>query len=242
MKIIISPSKTMKACNKRLDLVTKPLFIHQALELVKTVETLSNEEIKKAFEVSNKIAIETKDYFEHFQKEGYTQAIYSYTGVQYKALDFEGIQNKQYLIDHLCILSGLYGFVLPTDLISLYRYDFLNNPYPGSLYQFWSNLVYNEIIKNNETILNLASLEYAKLIEPFLTEKNKMINVYFYTKKQGSLKEVSVTVKKARGLIVHYMAENNIQEIEKIKEFNLLGFHYSKDLSNEFQYVFIQEE
>ena len=66
-----------------------------------------------------------------------------------------------------------------------------------------------------------------------------MINIYFYTKVNSKLKEISVTVKKARGLFVRFMAINKINDIENLKLFNELGFKYDENLSENNNIVFV---
>ena len=47
----------------------------------------------------------------------------------------------------------------------------------------------------------------------------------------GRIKEKGVYVKMARGEMVRYMAENDIEDLDKIKEFDRLGFKYKDSLS-----------
>ena len=44
----------------------------------------------------------------------------------------------------------------------------------------------------------------------------------------------------ARGLMVRYLAENNITDIEKVKNFNEHGFSYSKEHSKPNEFVFLK--
>ena len=45
----------------------------------------------------------------------------------------------------------------------------------------------------------------------------------------------------ARGYMVRYMAENNVQDIEGIKSFDSMGYSFNRDLSSDDEFVFIQE-
>ena len=45
----------------------------------------------------------------------------------------------------------------------------------------------------------------------------------------------------ARGEMVRFLAENKIEVPEDIKNFNRLGFKYSKELSNDTKYIFLKE-
>ena len=42
----------------------------------------------------------------------------------------------------------------------------------------------------------------------------------------------------ARGEMVRFMAKNRVRDINEIKEFNILGFCYRDDLSNDNKIVF----
>lgn len=43
----------------------------------------------------------------------------------------------------------------------------------------------------------------------------------------------------ARGLMVRYLAENQIENVEKIKNFSELNFSYSEEHSTEKEFVFL---
>ena len=42
----------------------------------------------------------------------------------------------------------------------------------------------------------------------------------------------------ARGEMVRYMAEKNIQKPEQLYDFNSMGYHFREDLSSDSEYVF----
>ena len=86
---------------------------------------------------------------------------------------------------------------------------------------------------------NLASKEYSKAIEKYLTSRDGFITVEFCQLKDGKLKQKATLAKMARGEMVRFMAENKIQEPEGIKEFHELGFAYKKELSNDKKYIFV---
>ena len=50
-----------------------------------------------------------------------------------------------------------------------------------------------------------------------------------------------VYAKMARGEMVRYMAEHNVQQPEEMKGFDRLGYAFREDLSGEREYVFIKE-
>ena len=56
------------------------------------------------------------------------------------------------------------------------------------------------------------------------------------------LKEKGVKCKMARGEIVRYMAENNVQSPEELKKFRRQGYAYRDDLSSDDRFVFVQKK
>lgn len=232
MKIIISPSKGMKKDPIKSNVYNEPLFLDKAYYLANEIKGFSITEIESSFKINNSLANDVYNYYQCFQINT-AHSINMYDGVAFKALDYQSLNDnmKNYLNDRLYILSALYGILRPNDSISIYRLDFINNPFEINLYKYW------DIIKDyfsNELVINLASKEYSKMLN-----KKNMIDIYFYTKIGDKLKEISVTVKKARGLFVRFMAINQIEDIKKIKLFNELGFKYNDELSKENKIVFI---
>ena len=78
----------------------------------------------------------------------------------------------------------------------------------------------NELYKENDVVLNLASNEYSKCIKPYLNDNRKMITCVFAQKMNGKLKTKPTEAKMCRGYMVRYMAERNIQDLEEIKKFD----------------------
>ena len=100
---------------------------------------------------------------------------------------------------------------------------------PFSLYDFWKDALAQAL--DDEIILNLASEEYAKCIRPY----KPLIDVRFL---DVDGKEKGVYVKMARGEMVRYMAENNIERVEDIRHFDRQNFAFCPERSNSRLYVF----
>ena len=151
-------------------------------------------------------------------------------------------QQLDYLNNNLYIISAMYGLLKPFDSINLYRLEMnsvINYNIHSSLYTFWSDKIYKELFKNNDTIINLASKEYFDVIKKHLTKNDKVINIIFGEYKDGKVITKATIAKMARGSMVRFMVENNITDIENIKLFNELNFEYKKDLSDDTNFVFI---
>ena len=105
----------------------------------------------------------------------------------------------------------------------------------GSLYSFWKDKLANSL---EESILNLASEEYAKCIRKY----KPLIDVRFCDEDNGKLKEKGVYAKMARGCMVSYMARNNVENIEELYDFHELGYYFSKTHSTETLLTYIKRD
>ena len=56
----------------------------------------------------------------------------------------------------------------------------------------------------------------------------------------SKIKVKATEAKMARGLMIRYLAENNITDIEKVKDFKELGFSYSEEHSKPNEFVFLK--
>ena len=162
MKIIISPSKGMNINITENDSYNKPMFLDEANYLANIIKKLSIDELSSYFKINKKLAYEVYNYYQQFNNKIFP-AIKLYDGVAYRALDYQSLDDdmKCYLNDRLLILSALYGILRPNDSISLYRLDFINNPFDFNLYKYW-DIINNYFSK--ELIINLASKEYSKML------------------------------------------------------------------------------
>lgn len=110
-------------------------------------------------------------------------------------------------------------------------------------------------------ILNLASKEYAKCIEKYLPKDKILreqilwqgelrelsfpihyIQCGFYEKEGEKLVQKGVYAKMARGEMVRFLAENNIEKVEEIKGFKGLDFYFEESLSSEDSLIFLRRE
>ena len=107
---------------------------------------------------------------------------------------------------------------------------------------FIENLLKSEKTQENPvTIINLASEEYSKTISKYIKDGVKYITITFADLINDKLIEKGTKCKMARGEMVRYMAENNIEDPEDIKNFNRLNYVYSPQHSTDNNIVFIQK-
>jgi cytoplasmic iron level regulating protein YaaA (DUF328/UPF0246 family) len=95
----------------------------------------------------------------------------------------------------------------------------------------------NEELLEDELFINLASSEYFKSVNQKVL-KVPMITPVFKELKNGDYKVIMTFAKKARGLMVRYLLENNITTIEGLKGFNGENYRFSTALSSKTELVF----
>ena len=90
---------------------------------------------------------------------------------------------------------------------------------------------------DGELLINLASSEYFKAV-PKKILKNQMTTPIFKELKNGEYKIVMTYAKRARGLMVRYIIDNNVNSLEELKGFNVEGYGFSEALSTDSEFVF----
>lgn len=239
MKIIFAPSKEMNLINGEEKSV---IFSKNTEAIISVIKSLDDAELKKLYKVSDRVLLEIKSYIENLDKKIAYKALDLYKGMAYKNLNVTNLSKEAltYLNDHLLILSAFYGPINPNTYIKPYRLDFNTaiKVEEKTLKNLWKE-DYNKKFKEGEIILNLASNEFSSLID----RKNFIFYDFeFYENKDGKLKSHSTISKKARGLMLRYLACNRVIDIEIIKNFDLDSYKYREDLSEEFKIVFVKEQ
>ncbi len=246
MKIIISPAKKMEECQDIFVPGDFPMYLSWTKQLYELLKSMTEEELKPLFKANAQI---TRQNFERYQTmdlmRALTPALLSYVGIQYQYMAPKLFSNEEweYVNGCLRILSGFYGILKPSDRVTPYRLEMQTKLSAGGkkdLYEFWGRKLYDAI--GDSVIINLASREYSRAIEPYLTCADRFVTCIFGEYKEDKVKVKATEAKMARGEMVRYMAQNRIKQPENIKKFDRLGYRYSEALSVEDTYIFIKEE
>lgn len=247
MKIIISPARSMQVDLDSLPYQTMPLYLTETAQILKWMRTLSYDELHRLWwNCSTKIALQNYHWLQKMDlRHDLTPAILAFTGLQYKYMAPAVFSEREftYINEHLRILSGFYGLLRPFDGIVPYRLGMGDRATvcgTANLYDFWGDKLYHALFDEREIVINLASKEYEKAIRPYLTPQDRLITCQFCTIVNNRIKQQTTRAKMARGNMVRYLAENNVQTIEKIKKFIVGGYHYRDDLSSRDCLVFQQ--
>ena len=149
-----------------------------------------------------------------------------------------------YVEEHLRILSGFYGLLRPFDGVTPYRLEMqakLQICEAKDLYGFWGNAIADSLFGESHCILNLASREYSRSVSPYLPGGASLIPCVFAERKGGKLIEKGTMCKMARGEMVRYMAENQIEDPEQIKAVDRLDFRFDQTRSHDNVFVFLRD-
>lgn len=247
MKIIVSPAKKMRSEVDGVDARSIPVFLEQSRQLAAHLKTLSLEELRRLLGCNDALA---RLNYERYQRMDLDQkgepALLSYEGIQYQYMAPSVFEDAQfaYAQEHLRILSGLYGVLKPLDGIVPYRLEMqarLRTDFCTSLYDFWGPLLYEELTKDENVILNLASAEYSRCISRYVEVPIRMVDVIFAEQQpDGALREKGVYVKMARGEMVRYLCENQVSDVEEIRQFDRMRYHFDPSRSDAHRYVFVR--
>ena len=248
MKIIISPAKKMNVDTDTFAPMGLPVFLSRTKELMYYMKGLSYEEAKMLWSCNDKIAAQNFERYAQMDLErGLTPAILSYEGIQYQYMSPMVFSETalDYVQKNLRILSGFYGIVKPFDGVTPYRLEMQAKASIGGfkdLYEYWGDSLYQELTSDGEhLILNLASKEYSKCIEKYLGENDLFVTCVFGEEIDGKVVQKGTLAKMARGEMVRFLAENEIDSLEGVKNFHGLGYEFSEELSGEKEYIFIKK-
>lgn len=254
MKILLSPAKIMTDHSEaHWSKSTLPLFLNQSEELMSVLRDLNVGELEKLMKISGNLAEINYERFHVWEaKPGKNQSLQSalaYRGDVYRGLDADSISEsgQDYLNENAFIFSGLYGLLRPSDRIMPYRLSMgipLKVQSHKNLYEFWEDTpadFLNSKLKKGEPLLNLASKEYSKTLEG-KELKSPLTEVEFLDFKDRVLKPLMSSLKKARGMLTRFCAEQGIEKLEEVKGFNGGGYIFDDNLSEENRLVFVRQK
>jgi hypothetical protein len=256
MLTIISPAKTLDFESPALtDEFTQPAHLTQSRKLMRRLRELSAPDLSKLMNVSSNIAdlnVErNRRWKTPFTADNAKQALFAFKGDVYIGLDAESMtsDNIRFAQKHLRMLSGLYGLLRPLDLMQAYRLEMgsrLSTDQGSNLYQFWDMRITKALNAelrqmDSRVLINLASIEYYKSIRA-KSIKGQIVTPIFKDYHQDRYQVIGFFAKKARGLMARYIIDQQITQVESIKQFNGEGYAYNPSLSNEREWVFTRNQ
>ena len=233
MKIIIADAKSLKEKHFPIEKQT-PLFFNKAESLKKQLKELDIDQIHDLMKISFK---QSSIIYDYFHNEETFAALNLFNGVVFKQLDLKNYQKEEwdYLDKHLLINSPLYGILRYNDAVNYHRLEMKHKLNEINLYQYWQKEI-NNYLKNDDVILSLITKEYDKIFDL------PIIQLDFVIRNGHTFKRNAVYLKKARGMMLNYLIEHHIEDIEQIKEIVIDDYHFSEDDSNDDHWVFIKND
>ncbi|MFT5859067.1 MAG: cytoplasmic iron level regulating protein YaaA (DUF328/UPF0246 family) [Flavobacteriaceae bacterium] len=250
MKVLLSPAKALDMSREIAPTEASiPIFIEESELLAKKMSKFSSRKIGEMMSLSKDLSDLNFGRYQTWQPEvelngenNYAAA--AFNGEVYRGFDVETLSESKMKIaqQKVRILSGLYGILKPFDVIYPYRLEmgtkWAVTPKKTSLYKFWGTKISDSLnAEGDDVIVNLASIEYFKAVDRKAL-KADVITPLFKEFKNGEYKVVMVFAKKARGSMARYIVDNNIDNVEELKGFDISGYRYDENLSSKLEWIF----
>jgi cytoplasmic iron level regulating protein YaaA (DUF328/UPF0246 family) len=248
--IVLSPSKKQNPISLASTLShSKPIRLADTHKIIAYLKQLSIPELQKMMSLSSNLAEKTFEQIQVFSTSKHFKRMYPalslYHGDSFLKLNAAELTPKDldWAQARLRVLSGLYGALRPLDAIQPYRLDIttrLDIQRSGNLVDFWKKKVSEDLNQlAPDHIINLASIEYSKLLDEHYLEA-PIVNIAFRTLKNGVPQNIGLYAKQARGAMARYLIQNQIDTLEQLRQIKLGEYLYAPELSSELEIFFIQ--
>lgn len=250
MLIVLSPAKSLDLeTPPTTSLHSTPDFLDHSAQLIERMRQFSPAEVGSLMGISDALSSLNVARYASWTPEltEARQAIMAFNGDVYAGFEARTLQPGQldYAQSRVRILSGLYGLLRPLDLIHPHRLEMgtrLSTARGKDLYAFWGDTITDALNRTAgeqgaKVLVNLASEEYFKSVRPRqLTVP--VITPVFEDWKNGKYKIISFYAKRARGMLARYAAVNGVRDPEQLKQFDVDGYGFVPDASNDTSWVF----
>ncbi|WP_196157993.1 peroxide stress protein YaaA [Reinekea sp. G2M2-21] len=253
---VISPAKTLDfETDSPVDDVSDYRFADEAQSLIDELKAKSCADIAQLMSLSEKLAALNVERYQQWRPvmtaANSKQALFAFKGDVYTGLSAYTLTKPQIIQAQrkVRILSGLYGLLRPLDTIQPYRLEMgtkLSNSRGQNLYEFWGNRItdlLNQDVAESDAdyLINLASQEYFRAVDTKQLAV-PVITPVFLDEKNGNYKIISFFAKKARGLMIRYILDNQPTSLKALKAFDYAGYSFSAADSDQWNWVFKRKQ
>jgi hypothetical protein len=228
-----------------------PLFARQSAELVAVLREKSPQQIAQLMKLSDALASLNVARYAAWRPRhaaaNSRQAVLAFDGDVYGGLAARTLQPDEldWLQQHVCILSGLYGVLRPLDRMQPYRLEMgtrLATARGDTLYQFWGTRISDHLNQRlaadaSPVLVNLASQEYFRAVDRRVL-KARVLDCVFEDYKGGQYKIISFLAKRARGLMARWAAQHRVATPQRLQGFDLEGYAFDPAASQPERLVF----
>lgn len=267
MRMILSPAKTLDLApydaeeqDDGVPTPTRPSCdVARTRRIATAMQQRTTPALAKLLKLSPTLADTAGEYWSKFSLDPTTSAtpekpaVFAFSGAAYQGLRAHDLLSQgshgaaalSYLQANLRILDPLYGVLRPLDAIQPYRLEMacrgvLPEEERGTLSASWKASVTRFLNKNDDndddaprTLLNLASDEYAAAVDGDALAAS-LVKVVF----QQEGKVIAVHAKKARGMMVRFLAEGHVTTLAGVREFREEGYAFVAARSSQHTLVF----
>lgn len=255
--MILSPAKTLNLSPLEHSPATTTIphcNVEKTKEIMQAIKQRTQAELGRLLGISANLAQTAHEYWSNMETDISNRdssvvkpCIYAFAGTAYDGLQVSSLDEDslQYLQSNLRIIDPLYGILRPLDIMQPYRLEMATrNVFPNDksmkLATYWQQNVTERLSDDltnriNLILLNLASDEYSAAVDSkSLPTDTQYIQIVF--RQEGRV--IAVHAKRARGLMARYLARKKAESLEDVKSFNMEGYSFVKDVSNETMLVF----
>ena len=255
MLIVLSPAKTLDFEKQKFTKRhSQPIFLDDSATLIDCLRQYSARKLADLMGMGDDLARQTHERFAGwsipFTPANAKQAVLAFRGPAFVGLDAGAYSAEDFrrAQGSLRILSGLHGILKPLDLIQPYRLEMatrLASPRGKNLYEFWGTRITEALNADlgklkQPVLVNLASQEYFKTVKTRLLDA-QVLTLTFKENRNGEFKAVSAFSKKARGMMASYIIQNDLNDVDDVKAFDVDGYRYHAKLSSADEYVFTRK-
>lgn len=225
--ILIAESKTMASAETEVSreefAACRPLFDGIANAIMDSLRDRTPEQLAAEAGITLRLAASLRRMIYEFpNKTTGLRAIEAFTGVVFRQLrlaEYDGAQ-REFLCDNVRIISSLYGWLRPDDIIKPYRFDFKSHvaPLGETLMKYWKKdvtiaLAQELRAKGDTVIIDLLPSDAAKCVDWKLIKR--FVNVYKVDFKMYDGTDVMKTpnasrLKELRGRLLDLIVRNGI--------------------------------
>jgi cytoplasmic iron level regulating protein YaaA (DUF328/UPF0246 family) len=230
---------------------TQPLFIEQSTTLISALKKISGRQISKLMGLSDELSRLNVERYQawtpEFTDANSRQAVLAFNGDVYGGLQAKTMKpaDLQWVQQHVCILSGLYGVLRPLDRMQPYRLEMgtaLKTRSAANLYRFWGSKISEYLnerlqVDKSPVVVNLASQEYFKAVDRKALQA-RVIDCVFEEWHGGKFKIISFNAKRARGLMTRYAVDKRVTLPHQLEDFSSEGYAYDASVSQADRLVF----
>ena len=254
MLVLISPAKNLAEGKVNVIGTTAPALLDHAIPVAQKMRSLSAKRIGKLMDLNPKLAQLNFDRYQRWDPDHSKgiPAAFMFNGEVYRGLKAPTLSadDLRFAQHHLRILSGLYGLLRPLDRVQPYRLEMGVKLSMGrgkkDLYAWWKEHVTREVAaalkkSGSNTIINLASDEYAKVID-FEALGAEVISPMFLDRKGNAYKPITVYFKQQRGAMARHIIQHRILDARELIGYAEDGYRFSEEESSATDWIYLRNK